>query len=389
MADTRIARAAQALKGEAAYEVLSAARALERDGTSVVHLEIGQPDFKTPQPIIDEAIASLSRGETGYAPTLGLPELRAAIANRESARRGRIIDPQNVVVTPGAKTAIFLGMAALVNPGDEVIYPDPGFPAYESITRYLGGVPRPLPIIEAKNFSFDRDAFADLVNEKTKLVILNSPSNPTGGVIPPEDLAFVAELARKHNFFVLSDEIYDELSFERASVSIAEMEDMQSHTFIVNGFSKTYAMPGWRLGYIVVPEGYRAIMDLLAVNLFSCTATFIQRAGVVAITNTSDIEGMRVQYKERRDYLVAALNEIPGVSCKTPGGAFYVFPNVTSFNRSAKDIADHLLSKAGVAVLPGTAFGQCGEGYLRLSYATSLPLLQEAVARIKNGLASL
>lgn len=385
-----IALAAKRLKGEAAYEVLAKAKALEAQGKKIVHLEIGQPDFRTPEPIIRAAIESLERGETGYAPTLGLQELREAIAKKESAMRGVSVDPAQVVVVPGAKTGLFLVMAATLNPGDEVIYPDPGFPAYENIATYLGAVLRPLPIVESRGFSFDRDTFASLVNEKTKLVVLNSPSNPTGGVIPADDLAFVAELAQKYDFHILSDEIYNELSFDGATVaSIFDLPSVRERTLVVNGYSKTYAMPGWRLGYVIAPMAFMGVLEMLAVNLFSCTATFTQRAGVVAVSDVGDIEHMRTEYQSRRDFLVEALNAIPGVTCAVPGGAFYVFPNITSFGKTSQEIADHLLANAGVAVLPGTAFGGHGEGYLRLSYATSRVELEEAVRRIASGLASI
>jgi len=385
----RIASAAARLKGEAAFEVLAKARALEKQGKHIVHLEIGQPDFKTPASVVKAAIESLERGETGYAPTLGLPELREAIAKRESSLRGVSIDPATVVVVPGAKTGIFLAMAATLEPSDEVIYPDPGFPAYENIATYLGATLRPLPIVESRDFSFDREAFAELVNKKTKLVVLNSPSNPTGGVIPLEDLTFIAELARSHNFYVLSDEIYDELSFSGVASSPFDIPELRERTLMVNGFSKIYAMPGWRLGYVIAPPSFMGVMETLAVNLFSCTATFTQKAGVVAISDRDNVVHMREEYQARRDYLVDALNAIPNVTCRVPGGAFYVFPNVSAFGKTSQEIADYLLEETGVAVLPGTAFGAHGEGYLRLSYATSRADLEEAVRRIRKGLAEL
>lgn len=387
--NARIAKAAQALKGEGAYEVLAKAKALEATGKNIVHLEIGQPDFVTPAYIIDEATASLRRGDTGYAPAAGLHELREAIALREGKLRNRTIGAGSVFVTPGAKTSLFLAMAATVNPGDEVIVPDPGFPAYESIALYLGAVPKGLPIVEDKQFSFDRDAFQSLVSDKTALVVLNSPSNPTGGIIPKEDLAFVAELAQKHNFYILSDEIYDELAFEGDAPSIAECEGMQDRTFIVNGFSKTYAMPGWRLGYVVVPKGFEETAEMLAVNVFSCTNTFVQRAGVRALEQTDETEAMKEEYRRRRDFVVTTLNAIPGVTCTSPGGAFYAFPNVSSFGHTSEEIANHLLENVGVAVLAGTYFGGQGEGYLRLSFATSMKELEEGLKRIQAGLGTL
>lgn len=387
--DLDASAAALRLKGEAAYQVLARARALERQGRSIVHLEIGQPDFKTPKAIVDAAIASLTRGDTGYAPTLGLPELREAIAGRETKRQTAAVAADQVVVVPGAKTAIFLAMAVVLEPGDEVIHPDPAFPAYENIADYLGAVRRPLPLLEEKDFSFDRAKFESLITPKTKLVILNSPSNPTGGVIPADDLEFVAQLAVKHNFYICTDEIYDELSYEEQPGSVYALAGCADRTFIVNGFSKTYAMPGWRLGYLVAPHALMGAIENLAVNVFSCTTTFSQYAAITALSDEHDIGAMRVEYKRRRDYLVSALNAIPGVTCRTPGGAFYVFPNITSFGRSSQEIADHLLDGSGVALLPGTAFGACGEGYLRLSYAAGQRELEEAVRRISKGLATL
>lgn len=383
---SRIASAAASLKGEGAFLVLAKARALEREGKSIVHLEIGQPDFRTPEPVVTAAIESLSRGETGYAPTLGLPELREAIAVRESKIRNTKINADSVVVVPGAKSALFLAMAAVINPGDEVIYPDPGFPAYQNIATYLGAVLRPLPLIEERGFSFDREAFRSLVSEKTKLVILNAPSNPTGGVLPADDLAFIADLAATFNFYVLSDEIYNELSFAGIPPSIFDIPGMPERTLVANGFSKTYAMPGWRLGYLLAPAALMSTMENLAVNLFSCTATFTQRAGIVAALDMESVVTMRKEYQVRRDYLVKTLNEMPGVSCTVPEGAFYVFPNISALGKTSQEVADFLLEDAGVAVLPGTAFGSHGEGYLRLSYATSQAELEEAMRRMAEGL---
>jgi len=383
-----IAIAAAQMKGEAAFTVLARAQALESKGKNIVHLEIGQPDFATPASVVEAGIDALRRGETGYAPTLGLPELREAIAKRESKLRGYSVDPSHIIVTPGAKTDLFLIMAALLEPGDELVYPDPGFPAYENIGVYLKAVLKPLPLLESKNFSFDREEFARLVNDRTKLVILNSPSNPTGGVIPAEDLAFIAELALKHDFFILSDEIYSELSFLSSVPSPYDIEAVRDRVLVASGFSKTYAMPGWRLGYVIAPPDMMRTLEILAVNVFSCTATFTQRAGIVAAQDFESVVSMREEYRRRRDYLTNALNHIPGVSCFLPGGAFYVFPNIMSFGASSKKIADYLLEESGLALLPGTGFGAHGEGYLRLSFAASQTVLEEGVRRIKEGLKS-
>jgi len=383
-------RAALRMNGEAAFVMLARAKELEREGKSIIHLEIGQPDFPTPPGVVEAGIASLQRGETGYAPTLGLPALRLGLAEKEGKKRGSIITPESIAVVPGAKTALFVAMASVLDEGDEVIYPDPAFPAYRNISNYLGASALPLPLIESKGFSFDRDVFARLVSDKTKLVVLNSPSNPTGGVIPKEDLAFIAELAVKHDFWILSDEIYDELSFENEVVpSIYDFPGMAERTLMVNGFSKTYAMPGWRLGYLIVPETLRGVVENLCVNLFSCTATFTQYAALAALEEKESIESMREEYRARRDYLVEALNTIPGISCQTPSGAFYVFPNITGLGLTSAQMADHILIDGGVALLAGTGFGPYGEGYLRLSYATSMTLLIEAVERIRQSCARL
>ena len=378
------------LRGEAAYAVLARAGELERAGKHIVHMEIGQPDFKTPQPIVDAAIASLSRGDHGYAATLGVPKLREAIAQRESKKRGNTVDPRRIAVMPGGKTAIFVAMAAVLEKGDEVMYPDPGFPAYRNVSDYLQCVPCALPIVEERDFSFDRDTFSRLISPKTRMIVLNSPSNPTGGIIAPDDLQFIAHAVQKSDSWIISDEIYDELSFTDERVaSIGDIEGMQERTFVLNSFSKTFAMAGWRLGYIIVPERLVPIVDALSVNLFACTATFVQHAGIAALELYDEVAHMRGEYKKRRDFLVDALNGIEGVTCRMPQGAFYVFPNISSFKRPSAEIARTLLEEYGVAVLPGTAFGEYGEGYLRLSYATSVENIREALVRIAAGLASI
>lgn len=378
------------LKGEAAFAVLSRVEELERGGRNIVHMEIGQPDFKTSAPIVEGALASLRRGDHGYAPTLGIRALREAIAKRESKKRGTDVDWQNVVITPGGKMSIFTAMAATLESGDEVIYPDPGFPTYRNVSDYLQCAPRMLPLVESRNFSFDREVFARLISPKTRMIILNSPSNPTGGIIPGEDLRFIAEYAKKKGIWIVSDEIYDELSFAEDRVpSIWDIPELQEQTVVLNSFSKTFAMAGWRLGYMIVPNPLISAIGVLAVNLFGCTATFTQHAGVIAASLYDEVLHMRSQYLERRNYLVDALNRINGVSCRMPEGAFYVFPNVSSFGKSSKEIAEKLLVDFGVAVLPGTAFGEHGEGYLRLSYATSMDNIREAVKRISKGLNSL
>lgn len=378
------------LKGEAAYAVLARAEELERKGKKIVHMEIGQPDFKTPAPIVKAALESLKRGDHGYAPTLGIRELREAIAKRESKKRGVDVSWQRVAVMPSGKTAIFIAMAATLEAGDEVVYPDPGFPTYGNVSHYLRCDGKPLPIVESRDFSFDREAFTHLISPKTRMIILNSPSNPTGGIIPTEDLGFVAEHAKKNGAWILSDEIYDELSFDEERVaSIWDIAEVREQTIVLNSFSKTFAMAGWRLGYMIVPEPMIPIIDALSVNIFACAATFTQHAGILASSLYDEVAHMRSQYLERREYLIEALNKIEGVSCRMPKGAFYAFPNVSSFGKSSEKIAEKLLVDFGVAVLPGTAFGAFGEGYLRLSYATSMENIREGVRRIAEGLASL
>lgn len=378
------------LHGEEAYAVLSRVSELERAGKNIIQLQIGQPDFLTPEPIVEAAIASLKRGDHGYAPTLGIWELREAIARAESEKRGAAVRPECVAVMPGGKTGIFVAMSAVLGSGEEVMYPDPGFPTYRNVCDYLRAVPKPLPIVESRNFSFDRDAFDSLVSPKTKLIVLNSPSNPTGGVIPAEDLAFIADAAKKNGAWVISDDIYEELVFDGKRIpSIFDLPDMPSRTLVLNSFSKTYAMTGWRLGYIVAPAELMPVLDVLSVNLFACTATFTQYGALAAFPLSKEIERMRAEYKKRRDYLVEALNTIPGVSCKLPEGAFYTFPNVKSFGMPSAQIAERLLAEFDVAVLPGTAFGAYGEGYLRLSYATSMENLKEGIHRLTKGFAAL
>lgn len=370
---------------ESAFDVLVRARALEAQGRSVVHLEIGEPDFPTPHHIIEAAKRALDQGWTHYGPTQGQPDLREAIAAHVSRTRGVPVGPQHVSVVPGGKPIIFFPMLALLEPGDEVIYPNPGFPIYESMIRFLGATPVAMPLEEARGFSFDLDRFHDLLSDRTKMVILNSPQNPTGGVIPREDLKAVAGMLRDRDLIILSDEIYSQIYYERAPVSITEFPGMLEKTIILDGFSKTYAMTGWRMGYGVMPEWIVDAVTKLMVNSNSCTASFTQRAGLAAITGPQDsVREMVDEFRHRRDAICAGLNQVPGFRCAVPGGAFYAFANVQGTGMSSKDLADYLLHEAGVACLNGGAFGAYGEGYLRFSYANSLPNLMEAVDRIKR-----
>ncbi|PON15549.1 aspartate aminotransferase [Candidatus Entotheonella serta] len=375
---------------ESAFEVLVKARALEAQGRDVVHLEIGEPDFDTPQHIIEAGKAALDQGFTHYGPTAGLPELREAIAQYVAQTRGIAVKPEQVVVTPGAKPIMFYAVLALAQAGDEVIYPNPGFPIYESVIRFVDAKPVPIPLQEERGFSLDVEALKSLVTDRTRLIILNSPQNPTGGILPPEDLQSIAEIAVKNGIPVLADEIYSRLIYDGVSHSIAAYEGMQELAIILDGFSKTYAMTGWRLGYGVMSEELAEQMTLLAVNSNSCTATFIQRAGLAALQGPqAPVESMLAEFRRRRDTFVAGLNAIPGLSCTMPRGAFYAFPNITEVSASASEVADFMLQEGGVACLAGSDFGAHGEGYLRFSYANSLENLNKALERIADCVAKL
>ncbi len=375
---------------ESAFEVLARARALERQGREIVHLEIGEPDFDTPAHIKDAAKRALDAGATHYGPSAGLPELREAIAQHISETRGIPVSPEEVVVTPGAKPIMFFTILALVNRGDEVIYPNPGFPIYESVINFVGGVPVPIPLREETGFGFDLALFERKVSKRTRLIIINSPQNPTGGVLEREQIQSIAELARHWQIPVLADEIYRYFLYEGGFTSIASLAGMKAQTIILDGFSKAYAMTGWRLGYGVMPIPLAEHVTRLMVNSASCTATFVQLAGLAALQgDQSPVARMVAEFKRRRDLIVDGLNKLPGVSCRSPRGAFYVFPNVSALRRPAGEIADLLLQEAGVAVLPGTAFGQHGEGYLRLSYANSEANLKKALERMEPVLARL
>ena len=371
---------------ESAFDVLVRARALEAQGRSVIHLEIGEPDFPTPSHIIEAAKQALDEGWTHYGPTQGLPELREAIAQYVSRTRGIRTDAKNVCVTPGGKPIIYFPLIALLEEGDEVIYPNPGFPIYESMIRFLGAKPVPMPLEESRGFSFDLNLFRDRLTSKTKLVILNSPQNPTGGVIPCEDLREIAGMLRDRDIMILADEIYARIHYgDHAPASILESPAMPEKTILLDGFSKTYAMTGWRMGYGVMPEWLVVAVNKLMVNSNSCTASFTQRAGLAALSGPQDsVDRMVAEFRRRRDAFCEGLNEIPGFRCALPGGAFYAFPNVSGTGIHAKELADFLLNEAGVACLDGGAFGQYGGDYIRFSYANSLPNLLEAVDRIKK-----
>ena len=368
---------------EGAFDVLVRARALEAQGKHVIHLEIGEPDFPTPQHIVEAGKQALDAGWTHYGPTQGLPELREAIAAHVSSTRGIAVGADRVCVTPGGKPIMFFPMLALLEPGDEVIYPNPGFPIYESMIRFLGAVPVPIPLVEERGFSFDLNVFRDKLSDRTRLVILNSPQNPTGGVIPPDDLAAIADMLRDRNLLVLSDEIYSRICYGAAPRSIASLPGMLEKTMILDGFSKTYAMTGWRLGYGVMPPVMVEAVNKLMVNSNSCTASFTQRAGIAALTGPQDdVEAMIAEFRRRRDLFCAGLDRVPGFRCQLPAGAFYAFANVAGTGLGSKELADRLLYEAGVACLDGGAFGEFGRGYIRFSYANSLENLMAAVDRI-------
>ena len=369
---------------EGAFEVLVKARALEAQGRSIIHLEIGEPDFATPPHVVAAAKQALDDEWTHYGPTQGFPDFREVIAQHIATTRNIPVTPNMVSVVPGGKPIIFFPMLALLEEGDEVIFPNPGFPIYESMIAFLGAKPVPVPLVEERGFSFDLDVLRSRLNDKTKMVVLNSPQNPTGGLIPPEDMAEIANLLHDRDLIVLSDEIYCRIIYGEKPVSIASFPGMQEKTIILDGFSKTYAMTGWRLGYGVMPPWLAEAVNKLMVNSNSCTASFTQRAGLAALTGPQDdVTKMVAEFKRRRDAFIAALNTLPGFRCRMPEGAFYAFPNITATGRSSKQLADDLLQQAGVACLAGTAFGAYGEGYLRFSYANSLENLLDAVERIR------
>lgn len=368
---------------ESAFEVLAQAKALEAEGREIIHLEIGEPDFDTPPHISDAAAASLRAGETHYSPSAGLMDLREAVAEYISGTRKIPVSRNEVVITPGGKPVVFLLVLAVVEEGEEVIYPNPGYPAYESVVEFVGGKAVPIPLLEEKGFSFDVREMERRITPKTKLLILNSPQNPTGGVLPREDLVKIAELAKKHNLLVLSDEIYSRIIYDGEFLSIASLPGMKERTVILDGFSKTYAMTGWRLGYGVMPEDLAEKVTKLMNNANSCTCTFVQRAGIAALRGPqTEVEEMVQEFKRRRDFIVQGLNEVPGFSCTLPSGAFYVFPNVKGTGMPSRALASLLMEKAGVAALSGTAFGSFGEGYLRFSYANSIANIEKALKKI-------
>ena len=386
LAEVKLAERMSRIGTESAFDVLVRARALEAQGKDIIHLEIGEPDFPTPQNIIDAGKKALDEGWTHYGPSQGLPELRETIAEYISRTRGISVTAANVCVTPGGKPVIFFPMMALLGEGDEAIYPNPGFPIYESMIRVCGAKAVPVPLVEERGFSFDLDVFRKSLTDRTKMVVLNSPQNPTGGMIPPEDLRAIADLVRDRDLVVLSDEIYDRIVYsDQRPVSIATMPGMLEKTIILDGFSKTYAMTGWRMGYGVMPSFLVDAVNKLMVNSNSCTASFTQRAGIEALRGPQEsVTTMVQEFRRRRDAFCAGLNSIPGWRCALPGGAFYAFANVKGGGTGSKEVADSLLNDAGVACLNGAGFGEYGEGYVRFSYANSYENLMRAIERIRN-----
>jgi aspartate/methionine/tyrosine aminotransferase len=373
------------LKPEGAYQVLARANQLEAAGQEIIHLEIGQPDYPTFENVSQAGIEAIRTGKTRYTPPAGMPSLREALAEDAGRRRGIKVHPDEVVVSPGGKPNLFFPTLALVEPGDEVIYPNPGFPTYEAMIKVAGGVPLAVPLLEQNQFSFDLDVFDELINERTKLIILNSPSNPTGGVIPPADLEHIASQAERYGCWVMSDELYTRIVYDGLEApSIASLPGMKERTIIVDGFSKTYSMTGWRLGFGMMPKELASRVELLLTHSVGSTAHFTQFAGLEAVSGPQDMVGeMVTEYQCRRDAIVEGLNTVSGFTCQKPQGAFYVFPNITGTGMGSTDLANLILEKAGVALLPGNSFGEYGEGYLRLSYANSIENIQKGLERIK------
>jgi len=376
----------QGVRGEAAFEMLGRANELERQGRQIIHLEIGEPDFDTPEPIIRAGIDWLRNGATHYSPVPGVWDLRTAIAAHLTSQHGQRIDPRHVLVTPGAKMMIFAIIQSVVDPGDEVICPDPSYPAYGAAIRMAGATPIPVKLEESKDFRFDLGELERRINRRTRMIVINSPQNPTGGVLTLDDLRKIADLADKHDLMILSDEIYSEIYYADRPASILDIPNILDRVLFVNGFSKIYAMTGWRLGYGVVPADTFSTIELFLNNSVSSTATFTQRAALEAFTPETEAETRKMvaEFRKRRDMFADGLNRIPGIRCLKPLGAFYLFPNISGVGLPSEQFANRLLNEAGVAALPGTAFGDYGEGYIRLSFANSLANLETALEGIRN-----
>lgn len=386
--DSIFAKRMETLGTETAFEVLAKARALEKQGKDIVHLEIGEPDFDTPRNIKEAAAKALYSGYTHYVPSAGIPEFRQAIAEYISKTRKIDVNADEVVVTPGGKPVMFFSILALVNPGDEVLYPNPGFPIYESLINFVGAKPVPIPLREENDFSLDPEYVKEKITKKTKMIIINSPENPTGGILTKDHLKVIADcVADRDDLFVLADEIYSRIIYEGKHESITAFPGLKEKTILLDGFSKTYAMTGWRLGYGVMQKDLAQKVAQLMTNSNSCTCSFIQMAGLEALKGPqTESEKMVAEFKKRREVIVSGLNKIKGITCKKPKGAFYVFPNITGTGMDCRKLGDHLLYNGGVAVLPGTSFGKFGEGYLRLSFANSVENIKKALERIGKAL---
>jgi len=381
----QLSKGASRIYGEAAFEVLAKAQALERQGKSIFHFEIGEPDMETPENIANAGIRAIQEKKTHYVPSIGLLELRKAVQDEVEKTRGYRPDLKQIVITPGLKPGIFFSMLSIVNPRDEVIYQDPGYPTYGSVTSFLGAKSTLVPLLEENEFRMNPDDIKEKITEKTKLIIVNSPQNPTGSVMTKSELDDLAILAEEHDLYVVSDEIYSKMTYDTKHYTPTGRDEAKERTVLLDGFSKYYAMTGWRLGYMVVPCKMADRLQNFLVSAVSCTAAFTQWAGVEALTgDQSFIPEMMARFKEKRDRIVKGLNSIPGFTCLSPKGAFYAFPNITGTDMTSQECADHLLYKAGVAVLPGTAFGPYGEGYLRFSYATILENIDAAIKRIRE-----
>ena len=385
----RICEAVSRLGSETAFEVLARARALEARGRTIVHMEIGEPDFDTPEHIKEAGVAAIRDNYSHYTPSAGIPELRDVIAEYASRFRKMpgAFKRENVVIGPGAKPVIWNTLCALLSPGDQLVYADPAYPAYASCASYLQAKVTPIPLLESKNFRLDLDELESNVSDRTKVLVINTPHNPTGGVLLRSDLERIAALAKRYDFLVLSDEIYSRNFYQGEFLSISELPGMRERTVIIDGFSKAYAMTGWRLGYAIMPENLAPVVTLFNNNTFSCVATFVQMAGIAALQGPDEpVQRMNETFRERRDRLVNGLNRIPGISCKMPEGAFYAFPNVSQVTMDDKRLARYMLEEAGVACLGGSSFGKAGEGYLRFSYATSIEQIDLALERIAEHL---
>jgi aspartate aminotransferase len=380
-----LSEGAKRIYGEAAFEVLAKAQRLEREGKSILHFEIGEPDMETPDHIAQAGIQAIRDKKTHYVPSIGLLELRKAVQDEIEQTRGYRPDLEQIVITPGLKPGIFFSMLAVVNPGDEVIYQDPGYPTYGSVTSFLGAKRVMIPLLEENEFRMDPDDIKSNITNKTKLIIVNSPQNPTGSVMTKSELDEIAEIAEEHDLYILSDEIYSKMTYDAKHVTPTARDEAKERTILLDGFSKYYAMTGWRLGYMIVPHYLAERLQDFLVSAVSCTADFTQWAGLEALTgDQSFISEMMKRFREKRDSIVKGLNSLPGFSCLSPKGAFYAFPNISETGMTSQECADHILYNAGVAALPGTAFGPYGEGYLRFSYATTLDAIDAAIERIRE-----